>query len=112
MGAVLNAWVLTVHITSVMLTQLGASGGGIVICHQGGTKHVPLAATTDEKHAPKKDCPICSGQAALHIGVLHEPLLHIVPAARERSELGEILSELVVDHRPLTILNRGPPLLA
>jgi hypothetical protein len=95
-----------------MLTQLGANGGGIVICHQGGTKYVQLPGAADEKQAPKKDCPICSGQAALHFGVLQEPLLHIAPAALGRSEVDEIYLELVVDHRPLTILNRGPPLLA
>jgi hypothetical protein len=37
LGALLNAWVLTVHTTSTILAQLhSTSGDAVVICHQGG----------------------------------------------------------------------------
>jgi hypothetical protein len=113
LGALLNVWVLTVHITSVALTQLRADGDGVVICHQGGFKYVADLGLGGTKPSSKKHCPICSGLAALHIGVVNEPGVHIsLPAGRAMaiSEIGG--GAVTVDRRLQRILNRGPPLFA
>jgi len=111
LGAILNAWVLTVHTTSVILKSLHAGGDGIVICHQGGLKYLDQTGTTGKKSTPEKNCPICSGVAALHLGIVSPPMLHIAPAERHGFEIYALDAEIVVDHRPQQIFNRGPPLL-
>ncbi|MBY0560269.1 DUF2946 family protein [Hyphomicrobium sp.] len=111
LGAILNAWVLTVHITSVAVTQLEPSGGNIVICHKGSLKYLADEGTPGEKPEPQKSCPICSGLASLDIGIASEPSLHVAPVALGHIQIGSTSTELVADHRPEQILNRGPPLL-
>ncbi|RUP08252.1 DUF2946 family protein [Hyphomicrobium sp.] len=109
LGAVLNAWVLTVHIASMALAQLHPSGGEIVICHKGSLKYIADVGTPGEKPASQKSCPICSGLAALDIGIASEPSLHVAPVTIGGVQLGNTSVELVADHRPEQILNRGPP---
>ncbi|MGO4685006.1 DUF2946 family protein [Hyphomicrobium sp. 2TAF46] len=111
LGALLNAWVLTVHITSVALAQLQPSAGDIVICHKGSLKYVADTGAPDEKPASQKSCPICSGLAALDFGIASEPLLHVAPMAVGGVQISNTSDELVADHRPEQILNRGPPRL-
>ena len=109
LGALLNAWVLTVHVTSVALTRMHASGGGIAICHQGEIKYVFLP-DAGEKPISKKSCPICSGLASLHIGIINEPSLQTVRLGLVRFERPNQVYDVVTDHRPRQIYNRGPPL--
>ncbi|MBS0239355.1 MAG: hypothetical protein JSR89_13105 [Proteobacteria bacterium] len=111
LGAILNAWVLTVHITSVALTQLQPIAGDIVICHKGSLEYVADAGAPDEKPASPKNCPICSGLATFDVGLVSEQSLQIAPIARSSVEISETRAELVADHRPHQILNRGPPLV-
>lgn len=108
-GALLNAWVLTLHITSVALKHLHAMNGGTVICHEGRTKYVQISEAAHNKHSPTKECPICSGMASLPIVIVSEPQLHVAPIAVRGVEIAQIHVALVADHRPLKILNRGPP---
>ncbi|WP_339085703.1 hypothetical protein [Hyphomicrobium sp. ghe19] len=109
LGAILNAWVLTVHITSVAVTQLEQSGGDIVICHKGSLKYFADVGTPGEKPESQKSCPICSGLASLDIGMASEPSLHVAPVALGHIQIGSTCAELVADHRPEQIFNRGPP---
>ena len=112
LGALLNVWVLTIHITSVALTQLHVGGSDIVICQKGGLKYVVGLGAPGEKTAPGKNCPICSGLAALNISIVSDTSLQIAPIARNvTDEISETRDELVADHSPQQILNRGPPLL-
>lgn len=112
LGALLNVWVLAVHITSVGLAQLHADGGGIVICHQGGFKYVSDLGLGGDKPSSKKRCPICSGLAALHIGVVNEPAVHVSLPAGHATAISEIGIAVTIDRRLQQILNRGPPVLA
>jgi hypothetical protein len=112
MGALLNAWVLTVHTKSVILSGFHAKVDGLVACHSGGAKSAEAADTRDKSPAsPRKTCPICSGLASLHIGVLAQPLLLVASDTRGATILAT-RAELAVDHRPHRTLNRGPPLLS
>lgn len=107
LGTALNAWVLTVHVTSVVLTSMRANGGGIVICGQGATRTAP--SSDDGKSIPRKHCPICSGLAALHIGVLSDPGLYVPLRATSMLVVSETAVAHVLDRRPDQLLNRGPP---
>jgi hypothetical protein len=109
LGALLNAWVLTFHTTSVILAQLHSTGGSaVVICHQGGA--TKGTTTPDKSPAQNKSCPICSGLASLHLAVFGQPLLLTALTSRGTTIPGTNFA-LILDHSPLRILNRGPPLL-
>ena len=82
----------------------------IVICHQGDLKHL-ADGTTGKKPVPEKSCPICSGLASLHLGIISQPVFDLGSTAKTGFDVGTNGAELVVDHRPCRILNRGPPLL-
>jgi len=111
LGALLNAWVLTVHTTSTILAQLhSTSGDAVVICHQGGKTEGQGTTTPDKKPAQNKSCPICSGLASLHLAIVSQPLL-LTSAPSRGATVFSTYSALVLDHRPRQILNRGPPLL-
>lgn len=107
LGAALNAWVLAVHITSVALTSMRANGGAIVICGQSGTRTAPWS--DDGKSVPRRHCPICSGLAALHFGVLSNPGLDVPLRATSMRVVSETAVAHVLDRRPDRLLNRGPP---
>jgi hypothetical protein len=112
LGALLNAWVLTVHTTSVILAQLHSTGGdAVVICHQGGGTQAQGTTTPDKRPASNKNCPICSGLASLHLAVFSQPLLLTASTLRGAAVVSADTA-LVLDLRPREILNRGPPLLA
>jgi len=109
LGAVLNVWVLTLHITSTALASLRADGMDIVICHQGGV--ISIADFGSENPAPssKKHCPICSGLATLHFGILHEPDLSIARGIVPVTTAIGIVAARIGDRLPQQTLNRGPP---
>jgi hypothetical protein len=109
LGAVLNVWVLTVHATSLILNQLHANSE--VSCHQGVPKIADDLGTGRTKPTPAKSCPICTGLASLHLGIISQPVLDVGSTAETGLDDGTTEAELVVDHRPRRILNRGPPLL-
>lgn len=112
LGSLLNAWVLTVHTTSVILAQLhSTSGSAVVICHQGGGAQGHGTNTPDKRPAQNKSCPICSGLASLHLAIVSQPLALTAAPARGATVVSTYPA-LVLDHRPREILNRGPPLLA
>jgi hypothetical protein len=111
LGAVLNAWLLTVHTTSMALTAFDASGSEIVICRQGSITTIVAPGTGRTRPASKTHCPICSGLAALHFGVIAKPGVEIA-----RNSLPDALASVATvasttDRRPYRILNRGPPSL-
>lgn len=108
LGAFLNAWVLTLHITSAALIKLHAIGG-IAICHHGDIKYV-FFPDAGEKPVSKKGCPVCSGLANLDAGTVSEPSLYVAPPASVCLRSEYLSHDLVVDHRPRQTLNRGPPL--
>lgn len=106
LGAALNAWVLTVHVTSLALTSMRADG--VVICGQKRIGTNPWSG--DGKSVPRKHCPICSGLAVLHIGVLTDAGLSIPSRAASMLVESETMVAYVLDRRPDRLLNRGPPL--
>ena len=112
LGAILNAWVLTVHLTSMALIAMKADGDGIVICRQGGvTPHADFLGEREKRH-PAKRCPICSGFAALNLGVLGQSGLHVALLAAPMAVPSvTTVAPRVVDSRLQRILNRGPPAL-
>jgi Protein of unknown function (DUF2946) len=110
-GALLNVWVITVHIRSVLLMELGARGDGVVICRQGGTLDRAVPDQSDKKSAPDKQCAICSGLASLHLAVMSPPSVLAAPCPDDL-EVWAVHAALVADHRPRQTLNRGPPLLS
>lgn len=112
LGALLNVWILTIHFTSVALTSLQADGGGVVICHQGRIITVAGKRLGDENRLPKKHCPICSGLAALHLGVLNEPGLDVALRSMPMAGASQTATARTIDRRPRQTLNRGPPSLA
>lgn len=109
LGAVLHAWVLPIHLTSLAVKSLQADGGRVVICHQRGTTTIAAAGAEVGKPLSKKDCPVCSGLAALHFGVLGEG--GIVLALREMptTAVSAAVATRVIDRSPVRIFNRGPP---
>ncbi|MBS0232114.1 MAG: hypothetical protein JSR99_01365 [Proteobacteria bacterium] len=111
-GALLNVWVLTVHVTSVALTQLRADGGGVVICHQGSLKYLADADLGSSKLPSKKQCPICSGLAALHVGVISELAMDVLLPTLFEVDVPDVGRVDVADRRLQQIFNRGPPRLA
>lgn len=111
LGALLNVWVLTVHVTSVTLTHLRADGGGVLICHQGGFRFI---ADTDEgggRQPSRPRCPICSGMAVLHVAVIGNPALNLFLPSTPATVVSDAGLPNVADRRLLQILNRGPPRL-
>lgn len=108
-GALLNAWVLTGHLTATALAELHAFGGGIPICRQSGIAYVPNDAGKTGKPAPGKGCPICTGLAALHLAVIDEPVQLAVRRAVPTSTTTEANLSVVSGHRLHAVLNRGPP---
>ncbi len=110
LGAVLNAWVLVIHMTSVALGNLRADDGAFIICHQGAPTSFADLGLKSPKPASKKQCPICSGLAALHFGVVTEPNLHMAPFAARATAVSVTMDALIDDHRLHQILNRGPPI--
>lgn len=112
LGAMLNAWVLTVHLTSVTLSGMKANGDGVLICRQGGVTTLVDLRGESEKRRPEKRCPICSGFAALQLGVLAEPGLHVALLTAPMAVPSDTtVAPRVVDRRLQRILNRGPPVV-
>jgi hypothetical protein len=69
------------------------------------------AGSPSKSSSPGKSCPICSGHAALHFAVLTS--LALLAAAQPHAVKGiGAFDALFLDHRPLRIFNRGPPLAA
>lgn len=108
-AALLNVWVLTVHVTSMALTQLRADGGRVVICHQGTLKYLADADLGSSKLPSKKQCPICSGLTALHVGVIDEPAMDVSRPARFEVGLPDFSKVDAGDRRLQQVFNRGPP---
>lgn len=108
LGAVLQAWVLPIHLTSLAVKSLHADGGRVVICHQRGATTITPGAEAGKPFS-KKHCPVCSGLAALHFGVLGEG--GIVLALREMptTAVSAAVATRVIDRSPVRIFNRGPP---
>ncbi|MBS0251984.1 MAG: hypothetical protein JSR78_13070 [Proteobacteria bacterium] len=104
LGAALNAWVLSVHLTSVALTSMRAD---VVICGQKRAATAPWSG--DGKSIPRNHCPICSGLAVLHIGVLTDAGLGIPSRTAPMLVVSETMVAYVLDRRPDRLLNRGPP---
>lgn len=112
LGALLNAWALAIHTASAASIELRAKADGIIICHRGGFVTVADLDGGGSKPPTKKRCPICSGAASLHVGVLDEPaLLTPVPAGASDVVAG-FESAAALDRRLQRILNRGPPRLS
>jgi hypothetical protein len=108
-GAVLNAWVMTVHITSMGLISIHADGAAVVICHRGGVTSVADFESGSSTPLPKKHCPICSGLATLHFGILNDPVLDIATGVQPATAATAIATVRTGDRRPRQTLNRGPP---
>ena len=112
MAALLNAWLLTLHTRSVILSEaLRIAGAAAPFCHSGAGKTIDGSDSRNELPAPSKTCPVCSGLASLHLGDIAAPLA-IVLATTRGASISAPGAELAVDHRPLRPLNRGPPLLS
>jgi hypothetical protein len=109
LGAIVNVCVLTVHITSVALTSVGADGEGLIICHKNGITLVTDARNDGATPSSKKRCPICSGLATLHLGVMGEAGFHTAVLGSEATAIASIIHARIVDRRLQQILNRGPP---
>jgi hypothetical protein len=85
---------------------LTIAGITVVIC-QGDQD----SDSSNKSSAPGRSCPICSGLAAFDVAVLTSILL--LAAARLGAVDGyDGFVALFLDHRPLRISNRGPPLAA
>jgi hypothetical protein len=104
-GASVNAWVLTVHLTTMAVAAL-RSGDTVVICRSGAIAGLNGEA---EKPARKNGCPVCSGTAALHFGIIDEPKLLLAPVQISTAYVADVSPTLAVDHRLHEVLNRGPP---
>jgi hypothetical protein len=107
LGAALNAWILAGHVTSVALMSMQADD--IVICSQKGAERAPTS--DDDNSGPRRHCPICSGLAVLHLGVLNDPGINVPLRAASMSLVSERRAPHVLDRRPDRLLNRGPPYL-
>jgi hypothetical protein len=106
-GALLNAWVFTVHTTAMARAKtVTIAGMTVVICQADQD-----AGSSNKPSIPGKNCPICSGLAAFHIAVLTSIMLLAVTQPRAVNSFGAFAA-LFLDHRPLRIFNRGPPLAA
>ncbi|MFT3730649.1 MAG: hypothetical protein QM780_04365 [Hyphomicrobium sp.] len=109
LGAILNAWVFSVHVASTALTSLGADHGFVVVCGQGGTVTLADLGIAGEKPLSKKHCPICSGLASLHVGILSEPGFEIARFLAPALIRSDAIVMRVIDRRPRELFNRGPP---
>jgi hypothetical protein len=112
LGAILNAWVLTLHVTSTALASLRADGTSVLICHQGGTTSIVDLGTGSPAPSSKKHCPICSGLASLHLGILSAPGLIVATGVRPAMVTTDGTTARIRDRRPHQTLNRGPPVFA
>lgn len=112
LGAGLNAWVLTVHLTAMALAGLQTADGGIVICRQGGGKIIVGSSGEADKPKRNSSCPICSGMAALHFGIIDEPSSNLAGVQVSAAIVADTRVSLIADHRLHEVLNRGPPRLA
>lgn len=110
LGALVNVWVLAVHLTSVSLTAMHAGDARVAFCHQGVMTYVPVPG--DEKGTSPNHCPVCSGLTSLHLAIAGSTGLLLAPATVAGSKVDSGLAELAADRRLLEIFNRGPPLLA
>ncbi len=109
-----HALILAIHTASSFLALphiAAADPDAIVICRAGHTAAAPATPIPDKAPAPKTSCPICLGLAAMELAVLGEPIILAAPASH-----GVVLPDdratFVLDHRPLELFSRGPPLLA
>lgn len=112
LGALLNAWALAVHTASAASIELHAKTDGMVICHRGGFITVADPDGGGSKPPTKKRCPICSGVASLHIGVLNEPAVLTPVLAGASDIVSDFEHAEALDRRLQRILNRGPPRLS
>jgi hypothetical protein len=109
LGAVLHAWVLPIHLTSLAVKSLQADGDRVAICHQRGATTIAGHGAEAGKPLSKKHCPVCSGLAALHFGVLGEGGIVLALREMQTTAVSAAVVTRVIDRSPVRILNRGPP---
>lgn len=109
-----HALILAIHTSSSVLALphvAAADPDAIVICRADHTAAAPATYIPDKTPTRKTSCPICLGLAAMQFAVLSEPITLAAPASHGVA-LPDGHAAFILDHRPLELFSRGPPLLA